>query len=191
MVTLSLRQVADRLQTIAQVLELTCHVPADLVGEISQASARCLDAHAQFQNLLESLEYQRGLLDDELANLRIECADSEPLAALATGADGLDHLRPDAQGRYAWDRWQAEALQAGLSDELAQLGRAVMREAVQHDWSPVLQRECGWHDRGQVMLIQALHHGETTAQRWQHLLETDGERGHLDPSGQWRPGQPT
>jgi len=39
-----------------------------------------------------------------------------------------------APGAYPWDDWQREALAAGLSPDLAALGRAVMREAYQHDW---------------------------------------------------------
>lgn len=112
--------------------------------------------------------------------------DLEPEPTQPTASE-LDRYRTDAQGRYAWDRWQAEALAAGLSAELANLGREVMREAAQHAWSEKLQRECGWQDRGQVMLIQALHHGETVAQRWRHLLQTDGERGEIDADGNWQP----
>ena len=37
-------------------------------------------------------------------------------------------------GAYPWDDWQWEALAAGLDARLAALGRAVMREAYQHDW---------------------------------------------------------
>ncbi|MEW6283592.1 MAG: hypothetical protein AB1758_33585 [Candidatus Eremiobacterota bacterium] len=95
------------------------------------------------------------------------------------------HLRPDEQGAYAWDRWEKRALAAGLNPELAQLGRTVMREAAMHDWRPGLQAECGWSDEGAGMLALALGRPEQAEQRWDWLLETDGERGRWE-GNEWR-----
>lgn len=95
----------------------------------------------------------------------------------------LRRLRPDAEGRYAWDRWELQALAASLPRELAQLGRAVMREAVQHTWEPELQAECGWEDAGQAMLALAQREPRAATVRWEHLLATDGERGYWDNDG--------
>ncbi|MBI4758180.1 MAG: hypothetical protein HY783_04155, partial [Chloroflexi bacterium] len=98
----------------------------------------------------------------------------------------LARLRPDANGDYAWDRWKHRALVAGLDSELAQLGRDLMREAVQHDWRPTLKTECGWNDEGQAMLELAQRDPESAERRWDWLMETDGERGRWDPiTGDW------
>lgn len=100
----------------------------------------------------------------------------------------LARLRPDAEGLYAWDRWQQQALAAGLEPGLARTGRAVIREAVQHDWPPVLQAECGWADEGRAMLERALRVPHGTARRWSELLDTDGGRGRWDDrTGAWVP----
>lgn len=101
--------------------------------------------------------------------------------------EDLSPLRPDAEGHYAWDRWQAQALAAGLNWELAALGRAVMREAAQHAWDPDLKAECGWDDAGQAMLEQALHDGPAADSRWTYLLNTDGLRGRWTEEGGWQP----
>lgn len=45
---------------------------------------------------------------------------------------------------YPWDRWYAHARAAGVDDDLANLGRLVMREAYQHQWSAQLARRYGW-----------------------------------------------
>jgi hypothetical protein len=77
-------------------------------------------------------------------------------------------------GGYPWDDWRARALAAGVGDQLAWAGRAVMREAYNHDWPKRLQRECGWSDDGAAML--ALKHPEKAKQRWEWLEATDGGR---------------
>ncbi len=92
----------------------------------------------------------------------------------------LARLRPDADGRYAWDRWRLRAQEAGLPEDLAWLGRDVMREAVQHAWSEELKAECGWADEGQAMLELALRAPKKAEKRWQRLMDTDGLLGHWD-----------
>lgn len=77
-------------------------------------------------------------------------------------------------GENAWDHWQVWALEAGIADELAQLGRAVIREAYQHNWPETLKAECGWFDSGQEMLRLAKTDPERAEARWRHLLSTDG-----------------
>ena len=77
-------------------------------------------------------------------------------------------------GGYPWDEWRSKALAAGVADDLAWLGRAVMREAYNHDWSERLQHECGWSDDGAAMLeLVHVQPGEA-ARRWNWLLSTDG-----------------
>ena len=86
-----------------------------------------------------------------------------------------------APGAYPWDDWQREALAAGLSSELAALGRAVMREAYQHHWCDRLKYECGIDnpDTAAGMILCAKSQPYLTEARWQWLLATDGLR--FDP----------
>ena len=60
------------------------------------------------------------------------------------------------------DEWQARARAAGVVEELAVLGRAVIREAYQHDWSGELQRECDWDDDNETMIEFAFHDRSNT-----------------------------
>ena len=85
-----------------------------------------------------------------------------------------------AVGDYEWDRWYRRALDGGLDETLAGLGRAVFREAEQHCWDDELRGECGWADGGAAMLMAAQQHPDPTSERWTYLMETDGERGHWD-----------
>jgi hypothetical protein len=86
-----------------------------------------------------------------------------------------------APGAYPWDDWQREALAAGLSPEVAALGRAVMREAYQHHWCDRLKYECGIDnaDTAAGMIACAKDQPWLTERRWQWLLITDGLR--FDP----------
>lgn len=181
----SLDQVAERLSVLA-----TAQTGA-LATELHLASLCCRAAHTRWEDLLQALQDYRqersqltAWFDDQVDQLQQE---SLGLVVPDSGA-GLHHLRPDAEGRYAWDRWEVQAKAAGLADELAQLGRAVMREAVQHDWEPLLKAECGWRDAGQKMLAWGLAEPEFASQRWQRLLETDGERGFWNAEGEWHTG---
>jgi len=90
-------------------------------------------------------------------------------------------------GHYPWDYWEKRALAAGVSQELAGLGRLVMREAHQHAWDERLQALCGWNDCGGRMIKLAKRTPATAQKRWQKLLDTDGYRGSYDPkTGEWR-----
>jgi len=77
-------------------------------------------------------------------------------------------------GDYPWDRWEKAALDAGVSKELANLGRSVFREAFQHDWANELKVECGWLDGGAEMILHALAVPGEVEERWCELLNTDG-----------------
>ena len=83
-------------------------------------------------------------------------------------------------GQYPWDHWQRIALDRGVPEELATLGRSLMREASQHAWGERLRSLCGWNDEGRRMIALALRSPKTAKQRWSWLLETDGQR--VDPA---------
>ena len=73
---------------------------------------------------------------------------------------------------YAWDYWKTKALAAGVTVDLAELGRAVMREHYQHGWSSY-GNEVSVRS-GDEMLRLALSEPDKAAARWQWLLDTDG-----------------
>lgn len=94
-------------------------------------------------------------------------------------------------GSYPWDTWQVDAIKRGVPEDLADLGRSVMREAINHSWCDTLQHECGvplerfglesHHDEpGSAMILRALEDPDRYRARWRWLLETDGLRHHED-----------
>lgn len=181
----TLYQIAERLSLLGELV-LAQESPASLAQELHVAALSCFQAHTRWQDLLQSLQDYRqerseltAWFDDQVEQLQ-----REELGLVVAGtAEDLSHLRPDEAGDYAWDCWQTRAQAAGLPEDLAVLGRAVMREAVQHAWAPELKAECGWSDAGQAMLERALADGEATAARWRELLNTDGGRGDWGDSG--------
>jgi hypothetical protein len=77
-----------------------------------------------------------------------------------------------ASESYAWDYWKTKALAAGVAGNLAELGRAAMREHYQHGWL-----SCGNEvspRSGDEMIRLALSEPDEAAFRWQWLLDTDG-----------------
>ncbi len=80
-------------------------------------------------------------------------------------------------GSYAWDYWKTKALAAGVAADLADLGRAVMREHYQHGWSSY-DDEVSVRS-GDEMLRLALSEPDRAAARWQRLLDTEGGK-HVD-----------
>ena len=93
-------------------------------------------------------------------------------------------------GDYPWDRWEKAALDAGVSKELANLGRSVFREAFQHDWANELKVECGWLDGGAEMILHALAVPGEIEERWCELLNTDGiPNDHEIPSVEIDPAE--
>lgn len=73
---------------------------------------------------------------------------------------------------YTWDCWKTKALAAGVDADLADLGRAVMREHYQHGW---LSNDGEVSVRsGDEMLRLAISEPDKAAARWQWLLDTDG-----------------
>lgn len=95
----------------------------------------------------------------------------------ASSLSALDEQMLACQpGGYPWDEWQTKALAAGVPASLAWAGRAVMREAYNHDWPQRLRDECGWDDEGAAMLELALTQPEQAAKRWEWLEATDGGR---------------
>lgn len=94
-------------------------------------------------------------------------------------AHGLELQRTGALGERMWDAWHARALAAGVSEELAALGRTTMREAIVSDWSEVARTECGALDDGEAMLDFACADPEGAERAWSELLESGGLRARM------------
>ena len=82
----------------------------------------------------------------------------------ATGIGGV------RRGHYPWDEWERAAKARGVERTLAELGRSVIRDASQHNWSKPLRCLCespAFLD----MLAGAPYLGRRLCEI---LLETDG-----------------
>jgi hypothetical protein len=98
----------------------------------------------------------------------------------------LDAVLACTFGNYPWDDWHGYALARGLAPELAGLGRLLIREAFNHDWTDELKSLCGWRDDGQALLACALRAPKTARRQWDILMRTDGLRGdHPSPTAHW------
>lgn len=60
---------------------------------------------------------------------------------------------------------------AGVSKELAALGRSLMREAYQHNWDEHLCTEAGWNDRGEKMIQLARQTPQKAEKRWRQMFD--------------------
>ncbi|WNL48358.1 hypothetical protein RKE25_22765 (plasmid) [Dyella sp. BiH032] len=91
-----------------------------------------------------------------------------------------------APRQYPWDHWERIAIERGVSEEMASLGRAVMREHYQHSWDR-FGDEVSMHDAHapRRMIDQALVNPEACRARWTWLLATDGDR--VDTDAPWAP----
>ena len=73
---------------------------------------------------------------------------------------------------FEWDDWEQHALERGLDKELATLGRAVYREAIQHNWPRSLRVVCC-----EPTLDEMLNRAPQTAKQfYETMLATDGFR---------------
>lgn len=106
--------------------------------------------------LLSAWEYNEALEKRESKMFRIQ-----------------DESGPE-NNQLPWDRWEDDAIAAGIPHELANLGRAVMRLAHYSPWEEPIKIECGQRDRGEVMLQLARSFPEKVRARWNYLISTDG-----------------
>lgn len=74
------------------------------------------------------------------------------------------------EGDHDWDRWRKKALEAGVEDVLAWLGRDIYRVSYERCWPTDIMRECGWADEGERMIKYALSDPQGARRRWQYLL---------------------
>ena len=110
-----------------------------------------------------------------------EAAPSAEPIPIPPGLKGLEYVLQCTYGHYPWDDWEKAALAAGVSKDLAGVGRLTMREAFQHLWDARLQSLCGWHDQGRRMIKLALRWSGRARRQWGILMRTDGLRGDYRP----------
>jgi len=96
---------------------------------------------------------------------------TEAVVAEARGAPVSAPTEAQATSDPAWERWFERALEQGVGEELAGLGRALMREASEASWADDQAAEGGLFDEGEGMLELALLHPELAQARWQALIE--------------------
>jgi hypothetical protein len=70
-----------------------------------------------------------------------------------------------------WERWFERAVEEGVDEDLASLGRSVIRECSAQRWDAERRAECGWLDDGEAMLELALVEPEQAEERWRLLLD--------------------
>jgi hypothetical protein len=70
-----------------------------------------------------------------------------------------------------WERWFERAVEEGVEEDLASLGRSVIRECRTQRWGEERRAECGWFDDGDAMLELALVDPEQAEERWRLLLD--------------------
>lgn len=112
--------------------------------------------------------------------------DASPQTSSSPPKLALDAVLGCEYLHYPWDDWHRYALARGVPEDLAGLGRLLVREAFNHGWEAWLQSLCGWSDDGQALLAFALRAPAKARWCWTRLLDTDGLRGDYHPkTGQW------
>ena len=82
--------------------------------------------------------------------------------------DAIEYARK--QDSYPWDKWEKRAIEAGIDQETATLGRAAYRESYQHAWSEELKLFCGLYDDGEILMGLAKQHPEKVRKVLRYLL---------------------
>ena len=80
---------------------------------------------------------------------------------------------PPGDAEPLWERWFQRALEEGVDEDLASLGRSLIHECSERGWNGELRAECGWLDDGEDMLELALVAPEEAGARWRQLLDRD------------------
>jgi hypothetical protein len=72
-----------------------------------------------------------------------------------------------------WERWFERAVEEGVEEDLATLGRSLIREARLLGFRDERLAQCGWMDEGEAMLQLALLDPEAAEEAWHTLLDDD------------------
>jgi len=77
----------------------------------------------------------------------------------------------DEVGGPLWERWFERAVEQGLDEELASLGRSLICAAIDQRWQGDRAADSGLLDEGEAMLELALMDADDAAERWRKLLD--------------------
>ena len=70
---------------------------------------------------------------------------------------------------FEWDEWKERALARGIAEDLAELGKNLMRDAYMQRWPEAVLGDCGWDDDGFGMLALACAKPAETRRDWERL----------------------
>ena len=94
--------------------------------------------------------------------------------AVVAGWPAVVGRRPGRQrSEPLWDLWYARAMEEGVEEELAALGRSVIGAAREQLWDEDVRAECGWMDEGDAMLDLATYAPDRAETHWRALLDRD------------------
>ena len=86
-----------------------------------------------------------------------------------------------AAKQETWDDWYHRAVEAGVEEPVAALGKSLICKSTVQGWTAAQQADFGWYDDGQAMIDIALLMPVPAMHTWQHLLES-GPAGLPKPS---------
>lgn len=70
---------------------------------------------------------------------------------------------------FEWDEWKDRAVRLGVAEDLAELGKSLMRDAYMQRWPDMVLTDCGWDDDGFAMLAMAREKPAETRRHWERL----------------------
>lgn len=88
---------------------------------------------------------------------------------------------------FEWDEWKERAIALGVAEDLAELGKNLMRDAYMQRWPEFVLSDCGWDDDGFGMLAMARAKPAETRRHWERLYA----QYHRRPSCPLESSQPT
>lgn len=116
---------------------------------------------------LRTWEYPEGTPRVGMVCNRCGCCVDPPDVTAVTwieleeAADRHECVRPVCE----WDFWHRRAVATGVDPQLAELGRALIRENYQHGWNAPVDEV--------AMIRSAKRSPKSTARRWQAMLDAD------------------
>jgi hypothetical protein len=108
-------------------------------------------------------------------------------------SDALDPLPSDGTAWENWQNWYARAIAAGVHEDVAAVGRAVIWRIYddhgENQWHETVLRLAGFDDAGLDMIRLALARPQTAVHIWWRIFETRGLRGGPTRAGWawWNP----
>ena len=70
---------------------------------------------------------------------------------------------------FEWDEWKTRAVALGVAEDLAELGKKIMRDAYMQRWPEAVLGDCGWDDDGFGMLALARAKPAEARRDWERL----------------------